>query len=202
MVFLTLEELKQALEIYNSDLSKDTILQIYIDGISAFIISMIGRNMLKEDYVERYEGTNSTELILKHYPVNTIKSIQFVVDNKVQEVLSDYSYILNKKSGILYRDRGWWLQGDSTLMSRRIDFPRKHIKVEYNAGYDPIPGDLKLLALQLVKEQYNIDSSDGNKQGLKSYSIDDVRMEWKQGQDIRLNDKQIATINKYKGVKF
>lgn len=202
MVFLTLEELKQALEIYNSDLSKDTILQIYIDGISAFIISMIGRNMLKEDYVERYEGTNSTELILKHYPVNTIKSIQFVVDNKVQEVLSDYSYILNKKSGILYRDRGWWLQGDSTLMSRRIDFPRKHIKVEYNAGYDPIPGDLKLLALQLVKEQYNIDSSDGNKQGLKSYSIDDVRMEWKQGQDIKLNDKQMATINKYKGVKF
>lgn len=200
MDILTLDELKQYLGI--NDTTQDTALKIYLSGISETLISMIGRNIMKEDYIERYEGTNSTELILRHYPINNISNVQFVLDGVVQEELTNIDYVINKNAGILYRDSGWLRRGDSTWMSGKVNFPRKHIRVEYNAGYEEAPGDLKLIALQLAKEQYNIDNSEGNAKGLKSYSISDVKMEWKQNKDIEMSDRQLAVINKYRGVKF
>ncbi|MCY6957883.1 head-tail connector protein [Clostridium brassicae] len=200
MTLVTLEELKQWLNIDQSDTSKDIILNIYINGVSEMIIGMIGRNILAEDHIEKYAGTNSNALILKNYPINSVTSIKYIIDNAVYRELDSTEYDINSKSGILYKDLVWGKIGGSSLMSQRINYPRRHIRIEYNAGYAEVPADLKLLALQLIKSQLGIDSSEGASQGLKSYSISDVKMEWKE--DVKLSQEQIAIVNKYRAVNI
>lgn len=200
MQLVTLEVTKQWLEIDIADTSKDLILNIYIDGISETILDLIGRDIIAQDYVEKYAGTNSNALILKHYPINTVTAVKYVLDGVVQQTLDNESYDINYKSGILYNDLAWWKQGRSNYMSSKINFPRRHIRVEYNAGYNEIPADLKLLTLELIKSQLGTDNNKGIEQGLKSYSISDVKMEWKD--EIKLSVTQMAVINKYKGMKI
>lgn len=200
MQLVTLEATKQWLGIDIADDSKDLILNIYIDGISETILGLIGRDIIAQDYVEKYAGTNSNALILKHYPINTVTAVKYVLDGVVQETLDDESYDINSKSGILYNDLAWWKQGSSNYMSSKINFPRRHIRVEYNAGYDETPADLKLLTLELIKSELGIDNNKGMEQGLKSYSISDVKMEWKD--EIKLSITQMAIINKYRGMKI
>ncbi|NEZ47787.1 hypothetical protein FDF74_11405 [Clostridium niameyense] len=179
---------------------QDLILKLYIEGISETILDLIGRDILAQDYIEKYPGTNTDTLILKHYPINNIKSIKFVLDGSVHQVLTEMDYDINSKSGILYRDLAWWRTGGSTLMSGKINYPRRHIRVEYNAGYKEVPADLKLLALELLQQQIGIDKNESSKSGLKSYSISDVKMEWKE--EIKLSVQQMAIINKYRGLNI
>lgn len=200
MQLVTLEVTKQWLEIDIADNSKDLILNIYIDGISETILDLIGRDIIAQDYVEKYAGTNSNALILKHYPINTVTAVKYVLDGVVQQTLDNESYDINYKSGILYNDLAWWKQGSSNYMSSKINFPRRHIRVEYNAGYTETPADLKLLTLELIKSELGIDNNKGIDQGLKSYSISDVKMEWKD--EIKLSVTQMVVINKYKGMKI
>jgi hypothetical protein len=200
MQLITLEEFKQLENIDKEDTSKDLILNLYIDGISELIEDMIGRDILAQDYVEKYAGTNSNALILKHYPINSVKSIKYVSDGTVIQELDTNLCEINSKSGILYNDLAWWEEGGSTLMSRRINFPRRHIRVEYNAGYKEVPADLKLLTLQTIREQLGIDNSQGLNKGLKSYSISDVKMEWKE--EVKFSESQLKVISKYRGVRI
>lgn len=200
MGYATLEEVKQWLSIDNSDTSKDLILPIYIDGISDLLDGMIGRDIFANDYTEKYQGTNSNSLVLRNYPINSVASVRYILDGEVLEELTEDDYEINKKSGILYKDNPWLMTGSSSLMSGKINFPRRHIKVIYNAGYTETPADLKLICLQLIQSQYGFDTSNGNTKGLKSYSISDVKMDWKD--EIKLSETQIKTINKYKGARF
>lgn len=196
MGLVTLEETKQWLDIPITDTSKDTILNIYIDGVSEMILGMIGRDILAKDYVEKYAGTNSNALILKNYPINSVAAVKYIIDNSVVGELQSDEYDINSKSGILYKDLAWWKTGGSTFMCRKINYPRRHIRVEYNAGYATTPADLKLLCLQLIQGQYGMDNSEGANEGLKSYAISDVRMEWKD--EIKLTQQQINIINNYR----
>lgn len=200
MGYATLEEVKQWLSIDNSDTSKDLILPIYIDGISDLLDGMIGRDIFANDYTEKYQGTNSNSLVLRNYPINSVTAVRYILDGEVLEELTEDDYEINKKSGILYKDSPWLMTGYSNLMSGRINFPRRHISITYNAGYTETPPDLKLICLQLIQSQYGFDTSNGNTKGLDSYSISDVKMDWKD--EIKLSETQIKTINKYKGVRF
>ncbi|WP_125153663.1 head-tail connector protein [Clostridium rectalis] len=200
MDLVTLEELKEWLGISKDDTSKDTILNIYIKGVSNTIISLIGRDIFQQDYLEKYEGTNSNTLVLKNFPINFIDKIEYVNNGVVYKTLSEDEYDINKKSGILYRDLAWWKTGGSNLMSRNINFPRRHIKIQYNAGYTEVPYDLKFMALEFIGDKYTIANSEGNKESLKSYSISDVKKEWKDS--VTLDKEQIKIINKYRGTSI
>lgn len=200
MGYATLEEVKQWLSIDNLDTSKDLILPIYIEGISDLLDGMIGRDIFANDYTEKYQGTNSNSLVLRNYPINSVTAVRYILDGEVLEELTEDDYEINKKSGILYKDSPWLMTGYSNLMSGRINFPRRHISITYNAGYTETPADLKLICLQLIQNQYGLDSSSATSKGLKSYSISDVKMDWKD--EIKLSETQIKTINKYKGVRF
>ncbi|KEI18256.1 head-tail connector protein [Clostridium haemolyticum] len=200
MNLCTLEEVKQFLNIDKEDTSKDLILKLYMEGITEIIEGEIGRDILAKDYVEKYPGTNSNSLILKQYPINSINSIKYICNGSIEKSLEEHEYDINTKAGILYRDLAWWQVGSSNLMSGRINFPQRYIRVEYNAGYKEIPGDLKLLLLQLLKEQMGLDNSEAVNKGLRSYSISDVKLEWKS--NIRLSEMQLATIKKYRSIRI
>lgn len=199
MNLITLEEVKQWLGIDLEDTSKDLILNIWIEGVSETILNLIGRDIMAKDYIEKYPGTNKNAIVLKHYPINKIEEVAKVLDNEVQGLYTIDEIDINKKSGILYRDLAWWKTGGSNLMSGFINFPRRHIRIKYNAGYKEVPADLKLLALQMLGEQYAIMTSEGTKKGLKSYSISDVKYTWEN--ENRLSQNQLGIINKYKGIR-
>lgn len=194
----TLEELKSHIGIDLTDTSKDIDLTIYINGVCNAVEKMIGRNIMATDYTEKYKGTNSPELILKHYPVNSIADVNYVLDGTIYRTLDDYEYDIDEESGILTNDRGWRLQGYSSYMSDKIDYPRRHIQVQYNAGYTEAPPDLKLVCLQYISDSYVMDNSQGGT--FKSYSISDVRMDFKD--EIKFSEEQRKVILSYKGMHF
>lgn len=198
MNLITLEELKQWLQIEKEDTSNDLILNIYIEGCTEMITGLIGRNIFAEDYVEKYAGTDTNSLVLKHFPVNDVKEIVYIVDNEIVGKVEDYE--LKAKSGILYKDLAWWVEGGSRLMSGNLTYPRRHIRVSYNAGYDKVPGDLKLLALQLISSQIGFDKSESSTQGLRRYTISDVTWEWKN--ENKLTESQQAIISKYRSINI
>ncbi len=197
MDLCTLQELKDFMGI--TDTSKDTILTLYISGISQQIQKQIGRNIFAKDYVERYKGTNMPELVLNNYPVNTVDMVEYVYENEVYRTLDDYEYELNEDGGFLIKDDGWLLEGYSIrYMSDKVDFPRRHIRVTYNAGYTDVPFELKLLCMQYISDLFSMDNSKGTL--LKSYKIDDISMEYKG--EIKFSEDQLKIIKSYKDVRF
>lgn len=199
MDLCTLEELKDFMVIADTAEPRDTNLQKYISGISQQIQKQIGRNIFAKDYVERYKGTDTAELILKNFPVNTINSVEYVYENQVIRTLDDYEYDLDEEVGVLTKDDGWLIEGYSIrYMSNKIDFPRRHIRVIYNAGYVEVPPELNLLVMQYISDLYTMDNSRGGT--LKSYKIDDIAKEYRD--EIKLNESQVKIINSYKGMRF
>lgn len=199
MDLCTLQELKDFMVISQTDTSKDVNLTLYIKGIGEQIQKQIGRNIFAKDYVERYKGTNTSELVLNNYPANTVDMVEYVFENEVYRTLDDYEYELNEDGGFLIKDDGWLLEGYSIrYMSDKVDFPRRHIRVTYNAGYTDVPFELKLLCMQYISDLYVMDNSKGTT--LKSYKIDDISMEFKD--EIKFSESQLKTINHYKDVRF
>ena len=199
MDLCTLQELKDFMGIAQTDTSKDAILTLYISGISQQIQKQIGRNIFAKDYVERYKGTNTAELVLNNYPVNTVDMVEYVFENEVYRTLDDYEYDLNQDGGFLTKDDGWLLEGYSIrYMSDKVDFPRRHIRVTYNAGYTDVPFDLKLLCMQYISDLYILDTK--KKPELKSYKIDDISYEY--NSEIKFSEDQLKIIKSYKDVRF
>jgi hypothetical protein len=197
MDLCTLQELKDFMGI--ADTSKDSILTLYISGVSQAIQKKIGRNIFNKDYIERYRGTNTAQLVLNNYPVNTVDMVEYVYENEVYRTLDDYEYDLNQDGGFLTKDDGWLIEGYSLgYMSNKIDFPRRHIRVTYNAGYTDVPFDLKLLCMQYISDLYILDTK--KKPELKSYKIDDISYEY--NSEIKFSEDQLKIIKSYKDVRF
>jgi hypothetical protein len=194
----SINELKGFMNLDIFDTSKDWLYEVYINAASDAIEKEVGRYILAKDYIEKYAGTNTNELVLKQRPVNSVEAISFVNNGEVYCTLEENTYTVEAKSGVIYNDNGWFKQGSSILMSRKITYPTQHIKVEYNAGYAEAPGDLKLICLQICSDSYTFDNSDAGK--LKAYSISDVKEEYRD--DVRFSDMQLKTIKKYKGMRF
>jgi hypothetical protein len=195
---VTLEELKNFMGIDLTDTSKDSTLTIYINGISNKIEKLVGRKLMATDYIEKYPGTDANELVLKHFPINIVTSVMYVTENQDSMSIDDYQYDIDSEEGILYKDNGWLVEGFSSYMSRLINYPQRHIRVEYNAGFVDAPPDLKLICLQYISDLYVADIGKGGT--LKSYSISDVRMDFKD--EVKFSSDQFKTIMSYKGMHF
>jgi hypothetical protein len=176
----------------------DSLLEIYINGVSKQIEKIIGRKILAADYTEKHKGTDGTELVLNNYPINSITSVSYIDDGTEIEALDEYDYELDEESGILYKEDGWLLRGFSSYMSDKIDFPKRHIKVVYNGGFEEVPADLKLICLRYISDNYAMDNSQGGI--LKSYGISDLKLEWRDG--IKFSEDDMKIILSYKGVRF
>jgi hypothetical protein len=157
---------------------------------------LIGRNIFASDYVEKYKGTDTTDLILKNYPINSVSSIKYIVQGGDFRDVDFSEYDIDEETGILSKETGWLLSGFSSYMSDRIDFPRNNIEVSYNAGYTEVPADLKMVCMQIVNDNYEWDHSQGTV--LSSYSISDIKYAFKD--DTKISPEQMKTILSYKNV--
>ena len=122
--------------------NSDTEIDFLIPKVSDLVKSYCRRTFV--DYysdikVEVFDG-GFKELLLKETPVVTVSSVQYS---------SDYG----KTYTSLTKFEDWIIKGDSIVSLDPRGFPEvlNGYKVNYFAGYDPIPGDLKLAVLDLIE---------------------------------------------------
>lgn len=140
--------------------------------ITSVINKFTARKLEKSDHTDKEQLTLSkNSVFLKHYPVNSISSVQ------VDSVDIDYSY-----------------DSDSGELTADTYFPPGELIVEYNAGYDDsnIEPLLKSIFLSIIKIRYNKEkagiSSPGEKD-VKRLSITGVMtVEYSDKNDSRFND--------------
>lgn len=113
-----------------------------IQSVCQEFLSLIGRNILADDYTHFFDGHGDELLILnKQFPLNSITNIwidadrEFGSDSLVDS--SDYSIAEPKRMYVL-RNSGTWDEG---LLN---------IKIEYNAGESETPVDIKQALIEEV----------------------------------------------------
>jgi hypothetical protein len=168
---LTLAELRAAIGV--SDNSKDAILVPLGAYVSAMITAackvsrsgVIPPTLRLETVTETFLFKSlQKSLVLSRRPVVEIVSV-----TQTESLLSPTDYALDAASGVLYRSTypyfyvmphgpwGWWPIGNTI--------------VEYSAGFDFVPDDLKYAAIKFVQAEHTTGSRDPN---LKSLRIEGV----------------------------
>lgn len=136
---VTLAQFKTYLGITSS--TEDTNLQTILDAVNQFVETYCHRSFEEAEYVELYDGTGTTSLILRHRPVTEITEI-LIYDDEITmrtEVGGDGYYYKDLASGIIMRDDLW-------------DRGQGIITVTYTAGYtdETIPADLRYAVYELA----------------------------------------------------
>jgi hypothetical protein len=125
-----------------TSINSDTEIDFLIPKVSDLVKSYCRRTFVdhvSEIKIEYFDGGFKT-LQLKETPIVTIASVAYS---------SDYG----KTYTNLVKYTDWVIQGDSIVSIAYPVFPEaiNGYKVSYFAGYDTIPGDLKLAFLDLVE---------------------------------------------------
>jgi|WetSurMetagenome_2_1015567.scaffolds.fasta_scaffold06367_7 hypothetical protein len=139
MSTISLSDVKTYLGI--TDTSEDDKLNTLIAATNLTIDKYVGWTLAETEYTDEiYDGPGTEALCLKNRPITEIAEIT-VFDIAVEEVTNYYDY-------------GWYLKdNDSGIVWNNLCWPpgRGIIKVSYTAGFDPIPADIFLGALEMVK---------------------------------------------------
>lgn len=180
-MIITLAELKSYLGV--TDTSQDDVLNIFLDSANDFVEAYVGRNIEADDYTEYKDWDGQRYILLENYPVNTITSFQvnqWTLDTPDYQDVDASEYKLSPKLWKIfltfYKERGF-----------------QNYKIEYNAGYTTIPGDLKLATLKLAGSYYNGKNSDGVQR--ETVAGDSITFESQQ-----VSNDVLAILNNYSDV--
>lgn len=138
---------------------QDPALQSYISRASASITSHLGYNPNAGTYRETIQTgpAGAVGLLLSRLPVGAVSAVTLN-----GEALDATQYSVEAEAGLLVRV--------SAGLSRRWE-PRSLVTVEYTAGFDPLPADLKAACLRLVEADW---TQRGKDPSLKSISIGSI----------------------------
>lgn len=176
---VTLGNAKAFLGIQNG--AKDEVLEILISACTDMIESLCGRRFASTAYVlEKYDGTGTSELLLKNFPVIVLASIE--VRNSLDasgtwETVDTEDYF--EEDGILTLAYGKFTRG------------KENYRISYTAGFDTIPYDLQYLCMKLVGNALN------NQAGIKSESLGDHSVTFG---DVMEDPTAENIINKYRKI--
>lgn len=149
----------EALEYLSIPVSEqDPALAGYIGRASASIVSDLGYNPNAGSYREAVETTHGlSALPLSRLPIMAVTTVTLN-----GEPLDATQYSVEPEAGLLVRS--------SAGLSRRWE-PRSLVVVEYTAGFDPLPADLKAACLRLIEADW---TQRGKDPSLKSISIGSI----------------------------
>lgn len=134
-----------------------------LPGVEKSMQGFLGFNIEAQNYTESYNGTGTFELVLRNPFVNSIASVYVNSESNwnqneaadAEHLLDPSAYFLRKdgpgnaysRSGLLIRKGTiWdnsWIQKRGTLTTL-FQQGQGNILVTYNAGFDPVPQDIKL----------------------------------------------------------
>lgn len=168
----------------NEDARINLILEMLINKASSWIERQICRHLGKNTYHQWYDADGRQELVLLEYPIIDVEYIK-EAGRIVDPLLYDYGQTAN--IGVVYRDDGWLKAGYRRGLANDMIEPKRNIEVQYTAGYvlpkdateenpQTLPADLEGLVWDMVSQEYA--NMQNGAQGLKSFSISDVRWEF------------------------
>lgn len=150
--WVTLAQAKAYVEIGSTDSTRDALLELVIDGVSAALANFLGREVAKVTYTDAYlDGSGEQDLFLPHYPVISISSLAEDGVALTEGLTGDY--LLYASKGILHKPADVW-----------APYP-KNVKLTYVAGYTvqgatpgtgevALPHDLKLACMMQVAAEW------------------------------------------------
>ena len=181
----TLERMKLMLGLDDSaDESTNMIVELLINRASSWVEQQLGRHLRRDTYRQWYPADGQQELVTKEDPRR-------------------YDYGQTANIGVIYRDDGWLKAGYHGGLSYDQLATKRVIEVSYTAGYvlpkdatpeDPqtLPADLEGLIWDIVQQTYA--NMQNGSQGLKSFSISDVRWDF----DKSVQPSWLQVINLYR----
>jgi len=154
----TLVAMKIFVKVPTAEVTQDANLEGFINGASELVERYLNRRVYSANYSEQYNGDRGHEILLRHWPINSISDI-FVDPERVFPASSaidvdDFGIVSNELGEGISVER--YSQG----------FPkgRKTVKVDYDAGYNGLanlPSDIelacKITAAYYFKKQQNED---------------------------------------------
>jgi hypothetical protein len=151
----------EALEYLSIPISEqDPALAGYISRASASIVSDLGYNPNRGAYRQTIETQHGlSALPLARLPVASVTAVSLN-----DEALDPTQYAVEAEAGLLVRV--------SAGLSRRWE-PRSLVVVEYTAGFDPLPQDIKLATLKLIEADW---TQRGKDPGLRSIGIGSISL--------------------------
>lgn len=139
---LSLDEAKLALNIPQSDTSKDASLTMLIKNTSDVLAVLTNRVFVKEKVQEDFYGIDDGErrIFFSRWPVK--KDDIETLTNDGSDILASPDWVLEEKTGTLFKPGGSW-SGD--------------VSAVYSGGYvspDEVPPALKQAAIAVVRDAY------------------------------------------------
>jgi len=132
---MTIERLKQLLNIDENNNSYDEVLGEIINSSYLIIENYIGRKISADTYIEHHYGTNSRKMVLDEYPVLGLVYVKDETGNDIADKVTIYK-----------RDIGLLLKTDFWYADVKYE-------IKYKAGYEIMPKGIryaqKLICLQM-----------------------------------------------------
>ncbi|MDC3414270.1 head-tail connector protein [Terrihalobacillus insolitus] len=156
MPLTTLSDVKEYLQIDSTITDQDSVLTSLIKATSQAMENYCKRKLEKDTVIEEYDGTNSVNLYLKNFPIESITEIT------VDGVLVDSTtYKVRKGEGIVVRTDGHWPHG---ILNIQATYETGYVTPDQvNADSTltrTLPYDLELACKHLVMFYYKTDISD------------------------------------------
>lgn len=174
---LSATEMRAAVGLATTDSSKDAILNPLNNYVAAMITKAckvakagaIPPTLRDETVTETFVNKSlQRSLVLARRPVIEIISV-----TQTGSGLSESDYLVDAASGVLYRSGTGWF---SDRFGQCSFWGVGNTVVEYTAGYEEVPDDLKYAAIKFLQAEYVTGTRDPN---LKSLTIEGVSSrEW------------------------
>ncbi|MFP4066223.1 MAG: hypothetical protein ACLFS5_01860 [Spirochaetaceae bacterium] len=155
------DTVKEQLNLEDSEESKA---ELVINAASETANDYAGRLLKADDYTHDFDGTGGRLLILRQYPVNAVDAVYVDSDRGFAASSEVTDFVVHANIGKIVRTSGVWPRGI------------QNIRVEYNAGYDPVPSQLQLAVLEVIA--YNWRRLVSQSVGVRTMSGDGVSTEF------------------------
>jgi len=143
MALLTLNEYKVFANI--TGILADARLTAIINSANQWFLTKLKRNIEEKSQEEYYDGDNTSELLLRDYPITELTELK--IDDTL---ITATDYATYYSSGIIKMLYG--------IFSGGI----QNVYVKYKSGFNPVPNDIKMAISELVSKKYESFDKKGN----------------------------------------
>ena len=142
MDFTDLDTVKAWLGLPAAAGPSDSLIAVLITAVSSFICDYLNSAVASAGYVETYDGTGTSALMLRNAPITAVQSVSFA-----GRVLTTPADPIAGTPGFLFDGRRLSLLGDR--------FPRgRPVVVAYTAGFAQVPPAIAQAAVELAGEAF------------------------------------------------
>ena len=172
----TLVSIKRFLGLTSAFTKNDDFLTELIRNATDAIEKHTDRRLKKRIYVNDptsvdTDGSGTEIIFLNEWPIISVQSVNLGF-NSADLVPTDFAVYFHSGYIRLKERLAFTLQPQE--FHREIPFGIQNVRVDYIAGFDPVPGDLRQAANRLVAHYYmNSPASGDSRMGLKSRSVRD-----------------------------